>query len=98
MAIIGRNHQDWVVSNTAHQCARFATEPKVEHGKVVRWIGRYLKETHNKGMTLRPDRTCGLEIYVDGDFAGNWNKEEAFNDQDTACSRHGYLLCIQVAP
>ena len=38
-----------------HQCARFAADPKVEHGKAVRWLGQYLKGTRNKGMTFKPD-------------------------------------------
>ena len=67
------------IAYATHQCARFAAETKVEHGKVVRWLGRYLKGTCNRGMTFKPDRSRRLEIYVDADFAGNWNKEEAFN-------------------
>ena len=36
-----------------------------------------------------------MEIYVDADFAGNWNQEEAFDDRDTACSRNGYfIMCV----
>ena len=49
-------------------------------------------------MTFKPDRTRGLEIYVDADFAGNWNKEEAFNDRDTAHSRHGYFIMYAGCP
>ena len=30
-------------------------------------------------------------MYVDADFAGNWNREEA-NNRDTARSRHGYII------
>ena len=74
------------IAYATHQCARFAADPKVEHGKAVRRLGRYLKGTRNKGMTFKPDRTHGLEIYVDADFAGYWNKEEAFNDRDTVRS------------
>ena len=49
-------------------------------------------------MTFKPDRTHGLEIYVDADFASNWNKEEAFNDRDTARSRHGYFIMYAGCP
>ena len=86
------------IAYATHQCTQFAADPKVEHGKAVRWLGRYLKGTHNKGMTFKPDRTRGLEIYVDADFAGNWNKEEAFNDRDTACSQHGYFIMYAGCP
>ena len=49
-------------------------------------------------MTFKPDRTHGLEIYVDADFTGNWGKEEAFNDRDTASSRHGYFIMYVGCP
>ena len=32
-----------------HQCARFSSDPKKEHGDAVRWLGRYLKGTRDKG-------------------------------------------------
>ena len=86
------------IAYATQQCAWFAADAKVEHGKAVRWLGRYLKGTRNKGMTFKPDRTCGLEIYVDADFAGNWNKEEAFNDRDMARSRHGYFIMYAGCP
>ena len=35
---------------------------------------------------------------MDADFAGNWNKEEAFNDRDTAHSRHGYFIMYAGCP
>jgi hypothetical protein len=31
------------ISYMTHQCARFSSEPKVEHGKAIRWLARYLK-------------------------------------------------------
>jgi Reverse transcriptase (RNA-dependent DNA polymerase) len=74
-----------------HQCARFSHDPKVEHGKAVKWIGRYLKATDGKGLILRPSGSS-LELYVDSDFAGNWDPEIAETDAATAHSRHGYIL------
>ena len=73
----------------AHQCARFSTAPKKEHANALRWLARYLKGTRTYGMILRPDQTKGLELFVDADFAGNWDPEET-QDIDTARSRHGY--------
>ncbi len=75
-----------------HQCARFSINPKVEHGQAVKWIGRYLKGTSDKGYIMKPDMSHGLEVYVDADFAGNWDKEGAGVDRDTARSRHGYFI------
>ena len=68
-----------------HQCVRFTTAPKVEHAKALRWLGRYLKETRDKGLILRPSNARELEVFVDADFSGNWDKNEA-RDRDTARS------------
>ena len=80
------------IACAAHQCARFVENPKVEHGKALRWLARYLKGTRDKGMTYKPDITKGIEVFVDSDFAGNWDKDEAAHDRDTARSRHGYII------
>ena len=81
-----------------HQCARFSIDPKAEHGKAVKWIGRYLKGTASKGCIMKPDPSKGLEVYVDADFAGNWDKELAGQDIDTARSRHGYIIMYAGVP
>ena len=54
-----------------HQCARYSTDPRKEHGDAVRWIGRYLLGTPNKGLILRPDLTRSFEVFMDSDFCGN---------------------------
>ena len=33
------------ISYVVHQCTRFSTAPKVEHGKAINWLMRYLKGT-----------------------------------------------------
>jgi hypothetical protein len=37
------------ISCAVHQAARLVADPKVPHGKAVKWIGRYLKGTADKG-------------------------------------------------
>jgi hypothetical protein len=54
-----------------HQCARFSADPKQEHGKALRWLGRYLKATRDKGTMLKPKRDKDMEVFVDADFSGN---------------------------
>ena len=46
----------------------------------------------DKGLIMKPDLNCKLELHVDADFAGNWDKEIAATDPATAQSRHGYVL------
>jgi len=67
-----------------HQCACFSANPKQPYADAVKWLGRYLKGTRDKGMILKPTRTS-FDIYVDANFAGNWKHSEA-NSQDTAHS------------
>jgi hypothetical protein len=56
-----------------HQCARFTTDPKQEHAQALRWLGRYLKATRNRGTILKPAEGKDMEVYVDADFSGNWH-------------------------
>ena len=85
------------ISYAAHQCARFTEDPRQEHGKAVRWLGRYLKGTRDKGIIFHPIDDKELEVFVDADFVGNWTKEEA-NDRDNARSRHGYIVQYNGCP
>ena len=79
------------ISYAVHQCARFVSDPKVEHGETVRWLGRYLKGTCDKGTIMQPIPSKELEVYVDASFCGDWHPDEAALDRDTARSRHGYI-------
>ncbi len=81
-----------------HQASRFVSDPKVEHGHAVRWLARYLLGTRDKGYVIKNDPTRGLEVYVDADWAGNFDPEIAGEDIDTAKSRHGYVIMYAGAP
>jgi len=85
------------IAYTTHQCAWFSSCPKKKHAEAVKWLGRYLKGTRDKGTILRPNKDRDLEVHVDADFAGNWNPEEHW-DRDTARSRHGYIISYAGAP
>jgi hypothetical protein len=80
------------IAYAAHQCARFSQDPRVPHGKAVKWIGRYLRATRDKGLILRADPSKAFEVYADADFCGNFNKTEPATDPDTARSRTGYVI------
>ena len=85
------------ISYIVHQCARFSTCPKEEHTKAIKWLGRYLKGTRDKKLILSPKRGQGLAIYVDADFAGNWDPKET-QDRDTARPRHRYVAMYAGCP
>jgi hypothetical protein len=81
------------IAYAVHQCARFSADPKLEHGEAIRWLTKYLtvKGTRDKGIILKPREDKQLEVFVDADFAGNWDPDES-EDRDTARSRHGYII------
>ena len=59
------------ISYATHQCARFSANPKVEHGDAIRWIGRYLKGTPDKGTIFKSKGSMlALTTYSDTDYAG----------------------------
>ena len=85
------------ISVHVHQCARFSINPRRSHERAIVQIGRYLLTTRNRGILYKPDKTKGLECYVDADFAGGWQKADA----DSACSvmsRTGYVLMYAGCP
>jgi Reverse transcriptase (RNA-dependent DNA polymerase) len=85
------------IAYITHQCAISAVNPKVEHGDAIKWLGRYLKGTRDKGLILNPDGTSGLYLYVDADFVGNWDPEDT-QSRDSARSRHGYIIKYNGCP
>ena len=95
-SVIGRlNYQEKCtrpdISCAVHQYARFSANPKRAHANAVRWIGRYLLATRDKGLIFKPSGNS-FDVYVDSDFSGNWDQEGAPDDPDTARSRTGYVI------
>ena len=82
---------------SAHQAARFVEDPKLEDGEAVQWMGKYIHGTIGKGLLMTPKRDEGLEVFVDADFAGNWDPLDTTN-RDTARSRHGYVITYHGMP
>jgi len=85
------------IAYAVHQCARFSADPKIEHSKAVRWLGRYLLGTRDKGMVFVPDIKQGLEVFVDADFCGTWDPNDTAS-KDTARSRYGYIVRLFGCP
>ena len=85
------------IAYAVHQCARFSANPKEEHGKAVKWLGRYLRGTRDKGIYLSL-KDESFQVWADADFSGNWNPDEAEHDSDTARSRSGYLITYLGVP
>ena len=79
------------IAMSTHQCARFCISPMRSHEQAVMRIGRYLLSSKDQGMIYTPDASLGLETYVDADFAGGWDPENA-NNADAVYSRTGFTI------
>ena len=71
------------IAYATHQCARFSSDPRKEHGEAVKWLGRHLRATRDKGICIRPTDDA-FKVWADADFSGNWIPEEAEEEPDTA--------------
>jgi hypothetical protein len=85
------------IAQAVHQCARFSSNPKQEHGEAVKWICRYLAGTRDKGMIYDPTDDS-FKCYVDANWIGDWDPKEAPTDPDTARSRSGYIIYYAGCP
>jgi hypothetical protein len=73
------------------QCTRFCNEPKRDHEEAVKRICRYLLKTKDQGLILKPDKSRGLECFVDADWAGSW-RDRSSNGPLSSHSRTGYVI------
>ena len=60
-------------------------------------IGRYLLHTIDRGIIFEPDKSKGLECYVDADFSGGWFQAEA-HDADNVIFRTGFIIMYANCP
>ena len=74
-----------------HQTARFCEQPMRCHEQAIIRISRYLLHSKDRGLVFKPDKTKGLECYVDADHAGGWCQNNA-NDADNLYSRTGFVI------
>ncbi len=80
-----------------HQCARFASNPKLSHERALKRIVRYLKGTADKGIIFSPDTSQGFQCFVDADFAGGFTPETS-DDPVSVHSRTGYVIYFMGCP
>ena len=85
------------ITFAVHQCARFSFGPRHPHGVALKRIGKYLKNTRDKGIILNPSKEIKIDAYPDADFAGLWGHEDS---QDPVCvkSRTGFVICVADCP
>lgn len=88
------------ISVAVHQCARFSADPKQSHADAVRYVGRYLQGTKDRGIIMRPDDTRSFECYADADFCGQYDPyaEDKDVDAQSARSRTGFVITYAGCP
>ena len=85
------------IQMAVHQTARFSINPMRSHELAINRIGRYLCNNPDKGIIYKVDKSKGLEVYVDADFAENWTNANA-NNADSVLSRTGFVICYANCP
>ena len=85
------------IAYIVHQYVRFTSTLKKEHVQSLQWLGRYPKGTQKKGTIFNPKTGKYLDVYVDYEFAGNWDQDNSL-DRDTTQSRHGYRVMYAGCP
>ena len=81
-----------------HQVACFCHTPRDSHATAIYHICKYLKGTPDKGLEFVPDsQSLRLDCYVDADFAGLFNVENAL-DPICSKSRTGYTIFLGKGP
>ena len=85
------------ITMAVQQCARYNNAPMRSHEEAVKRICRYLLKTKDRGLILKPDKSKGLECYVDADFAGAWSKHSS-HDPKSVHSRTGFCIFYAGCP
>jgi hypothetical protein len=85
------------ISMATHQLARFCQDPRLGHEQATTHLGRYLAHTKDRGIVYEPDKSMGIECYIDADFAGGWNITTSA-DADNIMSRTGFVITYANCP
>ena len=84
------------ITFAVHQCAKFCSNPKLQHFAAAKRIARCLHGTRDKGLILNKTDTL-IECFADADFAGAWDKDNP--DDPTNCkSRTGFIIKFANCP
>ncbi len=67
------------------------------HELAIMQIGRYLCNNPDGGIIYNIDRSKGLEVFADADFAGGWSVADS-NNADNILSQTGFVICYANYP
>jgi hypothetical protein len=80
-----------------HQLACFCNDPKLCHEQATMRLGKYLAHTKDRGIIYEPNKSMGLECYVNADFAGGWNCQST-DDAKNGMSQIGFVIMYTNCP
>jgi hypothetical protein len=84
----GKTHPE--ISMATHQFARFFQDPRLSYEQATTHLGRYLAHTKDRGIVYEPDKSMGIECYVEADFSSGWNITTS-TDADNVMSCNGFV-------
>jgi hypothetical protein len=85
------------IAMATHECVRFSISPIRLHKLAVMRIGQDLLSTKERGIIYIPDLARGLKVFVDANFAGGCDPEDAEN-ADNVYSCTGFVFCYAKCP
>ena len=72
--------------------------PKRSHAEAVKWIGRYLLDTLDKGLIIHPKSLWHFDCWLDADYTGNWHCTDAHINPMMSKSRSSWVIRFAGAP
>ena len=79
------------------QVACFTHAPKQSHAIALKTIIRYLSNTSDKGIIIRPRQNLELQCYIDADFGGLFQRDPSSEPSSTK-SGTGYIIMLANCP
>ena len=58
----------------------------LSHEQAIKRIAKYLKGKSDRGIVYHPDKTKGIECYVEAYFAGGWSQANSDNPENVMSS------------
>ena len=92
-----KSHTRPEISMAVYQTARFCNDPRLSHEKYIMRLGRYLLGTRTRGIVYNPNKSKGLECYIDADFSRGWTQADSDNAKNVM-SRTGYVIAYAGCP
>ena len=71
--------------------------PMRSHKLAIMRTGRYLCNNCERGIIYKVDKSKGIKVYVDADFAGGWSSADAENANNVLLHT-GFHICYPNCP